>query len=96
MTRYLTGRLAQILIVLLLMSLAIYLLIGLMPGDPIDLLIGANPRMTSADAARLRIAYGLDQPLWTRYVTWLGLALQGDFGFSRNFAQPVLDRKSVV
>lgn len=89
--RYLGGRLFQALIVLLTMSFVIYGLIGLMPGDPVDLMISADPRMTSEDAARLRAIYGLDQPLADRWAAWLGAALSGDLGWSRLQAQPVLD-----
>ena len=53
MARFATGRLLESLIVLGAMSFAVYVLIGLMPGDPIDLMISGNPRMTSEDAARL-------------------------------------------
>ena len=89
MTAFIVRRVLQSLIVLFVMSVAIYGLIGLMPGDPVDLMISANPNVTSADAARLRAVYGLDQPLWSRYVHWLGAALGGDFGYSRLYAQPV-------
>jgi peptide/nickel transport system permease protein len=91
MTRYIASRLVQILIVLLAMSFVIYALIGLMPGDPIDILIGADPRMTQADAARLRAVYGLDGSLLQRYLAWLGQAVQGNFGFSRSFSIGTLD-----
>ncbi len=73
------------------MSFVIYALIGLMPGDPIDLMISANPNMTAADAAALRAIYGLDLPIYERYWNWLTAALQGDLGYSRLFGQPVLD-----
>jgi peptide/nickel transport system permease protein len=46
--------------------------------------------MTSADAARLRAVYGIDKPLLERYLAWAGRALQGNFGYSRTFSQPVL------
>jgi peptide/nickel transport system permease protein len=88
---FIASRLAQALIVLLLMSLAVYLLIGLMPGDPVDLMIAGDPRLTPDDIMRLRAVYGLDQPLWSRYLAWLGAALSGDLGASRLYAQPVLD-----
>jgi peptide/nickel transport system permease protein len=91
MGRFLLARLSQVVIVMLLMSMAIFLLIGLMPGDPIDLMISGNPRMTPEDAARLRTVYGLDRPLHERYLAWLGRALAGDLGYSRGAAQPVLD-----
>jgi peptide/nickel transport system permease protein len=91
MSRYLLGRLAEIVVVLLAMSALVYLMIGLMPGDPIDLLFMGNPNIQPDDIARLRAIYGLDQPLHERYLAWLGQALQGDFGFSRMFARPTLD-----
>ncbi len=56
-------RLAESLLVLLVMSFVIYGLIGLMPGDPIDLMIQADPNLTPADAARLKALYGLDRPI---------------------------------
>jgi peptide/nickel transport system permease protein len=54
-------------------------------------MISGNPKMTSEDAARLRALYGLDQPIAVRYGNWLAAALQGDFGYSRTYTQPVLD-----
>jgi peptide/nickel transport system permease protein len=91
MSRYLAARAVQTVLTLLLMSLVVYVLIGLMPGDPIDMMIAGDPHMTSADASRLRTLYGLDKPLLERYLAWAAQALQGNFGYSRSFAQPVLD-----
>jgi peptide/nickel transport system permease protein len=91
MIRFLVHRALQSLVVLAAMSFVVYFLIGLMPGDPIDLMIGANPRLTQEDAQRLRAVYGLDQPLLARYAAWAGDALTGDFGYSRGFARPVLE-----
>ncbi|CAN5159193.1 ABC transporter permease [soil metagenome] len=90
MIRYLASRLAEIVVTLTLMSFVVYLLIGLMPGDPIDMMISGDPKMTSEDAARLRAVYGVDKPLAERYLAWAGQALQGNFGYSRSFNQPVL------
>jgi len=89
MSAFLIRRVFHSLIVLFVMSVIIYGLIGLMPGDPIDLMISADPHITSVDAARLRLINGLDQPLWSRYLNWLHSALAGDFGYSRLYAQPV-------
>ena len=89
MTRYLGQRVLESLAVLLVMSFVIYGLIGLMPGDPIDLMISADPDLTAEDAARLRALHGLDQPILARYWAWLSAALSGDLGFSRLHAQPV-------
>ena len=90
MSRYLASRLVEIVVTLALMSFVVYLLIGLMPGDPIDMMIAGDPKMTSEDAARLRAVYGVDKPLLERYLAWAGQALQGNFGYSRSFNQPVL------
>jgi peptide/nickel transport system permease protein len=90
MTAFLVRRTIQTVVVLLVMSFVIYLLIGLMPGDPIDLMIAADPKLTPADALRLKALYGLDLPTWERYLNWLSAALNGDFGYSRTFSQPVL------
>ncbi len=90
MARYIVQRLAESCLVLLIMSFVIYGLIGLMPGDPIDLMINADPRLTPEDAVRLRALYGLDQPIMERYLNWLSAALAGDFGYSRVHARPVM------
>ncbi len=90
MTRFILRRCGQAIIVLLVMSFVIYSLIGLMPGDPIDVMISSNPGATPEAVAHLRAIYGLDQPILLRYWHWLVAALGGDFGFSRTHAQPVL------
>jgi peptide/nickel transport system permease protein len=87
--RYLSHRLLEAAVVLLAMSFLIYLLLGLMPGDPIDLMASGDPNITSQDLARLKAVYGVDRPLIERYGHWLQAALAGDFGYSRLYAQPV-------
>jgi len=91
MTRFVLRRGLQAILVLLVMSFVIYSLIGLMPGDPIDVMASSNPNITPAAVARLRAIYGVDQPILLRYAHWLAAAVQGDLGFSRTHAQPVLD-----
>ena len=90
MTRFITLRLVEIAGVLIVMSFLIYALIGLMPGDPIDLLRGTDPHLSSADIARLKELYGVGQPLFGRYLGWARQALIGNLGYSRLFAEPVL------
>ena len=91
MLSYPGQRLIESAVVLFVMSFVIYGLIGLMPGDPIDLMIQADPNLSSADATRLRALHGLDRPIHERYAVWLGNAVSGDLGYSRQFAAPVLD-----
>jgi len=90
-TRFIVVRLLQMAAVLAVMSFVIYALIGLMPGDPIDVMIASNPHLTAADAARLKALYGLDRPLAERYLAWARAALAGDFGYSRLYVKPALD-----
>jgi peptide/nickel transport system permease protein len=75
--------------VMALMSFVIFSLIGLMPGDPIDIMVASNPNLSTNDGERLRSLYGLDLPIWRRYWNWLIAALGGDFGYSRTYTQPV-------
>jgi len=84
--RFIAIRLAQVLAVLALMSFVIYALIGFMPGDPIDLMLTADPHLTAADVARLKALYGIDRPLGERYLAWAQAALSGDFGYSRLYS----------
>jgi peptide/nickel transport system permease protein len=89
-TRFILLRLLQTAAVLAVMSFVIYALIGLMPGDPIDVMITSNPHLTAADAVRLKALYGLDRPLIERYWAWAQAALGGDFGYSRLYVRPAL------
>ena len=90
MSGFIARRLVENALVLLVVSFLVYGLIGLMPGDPIDLMLQADPSLTSADAARLKALEGLDRPLTERWLAWLGRALQGDFGFSRLYSLPAV------
>jgi len=87
--RLLLARIPQIVITLALLSLAAWLAIGLMPGDPASLALMSDPRLTAEDVARLRALHGLDQPLMQRYLAWATGLARGEFGYSRLFAQPV-------
>ena len=89
MTRILATRLLQIALTLAVPSFCAFALIALMPGDPIEVAIAGDPRLTAEDAARLRALHGLDRPFQDRYLAWAGGLLRGEFGYSRLFAQPV-------
>lgn len=91
MIRRVALRLGGAALLLLALSLLCFLLIGLMPGDPIDVMVAGDPNLTRADAERLRALQGLDKPLIERYAEWLVRALQGDLGASRLHGGPVLD-----
>ncbi len=64
------------------LSLLVFVLLRLTPGDPIDALINPNVAMTAADIAAIRERYGLDRPLPVQYFSWLGEVARGNLGHS--------------
>ncbi len=74
-----------------LISVVVYGLLALKPGDPIDELRFGNPGFTQADYERLIKLYGLDKPWYIRYWYWLARAVQGDFGPSRRYGMPAAE-----
>lgn len=73
--------------ILLGVTVICFALVQIAPGDPIQNLL--SPTASAADAARLRAAYGLDQPLLIQYFIWLGKVLVGDLGMSISNNTPV-------
>jgi peptide/nickel transport system permease protein len=65
----------------------VFVLLRVVPGDPIAMMI--PPGATAADIARLRALYGLDQPILSQFLTWLAQVLSGDFGRSISVHQSV-------
>ncbi len=66
--------------VLLIVSIAVFAIIHLIPGDPAELMAGSNA--TAEQVAALRQQYGLDQSLWSQYFIWLGHIMSGNLGHS--------------
>ena len=89
MGRYLLRRLGTVAPVLLVVSVVVFSLIHLTPGDPITIML--REESDPATAATLRRQLGLDRPLPLQYATWLGHALQGDLGRSIRTNQPVAE-----
>jgi peptide/nickel transport system permease protein len=80
---YIVRRLLATLPVLLLTSMIVFLLMHLLPGDPIIVLVGqAQSEVSAQTLARLRHEYGLDLPVWGQYVAWLAQCLSGNLGRS--------------
>ncbi|MBI1995439.1 MAG: ABC transporter permease [Deltaproteobacteria bacterium] len=74
--------------VLLGISFLVFLLMHLAPGDPVMLLLGDDA--TPGEVARVRHAWGLDQPLLVQYWQFISRAVVGDFGRSLKFGEPVI------
>lgn len=89
MINFVLRRLVQTIVVILILSYVCFGLMSLMPGDPIELMITSNPKITAADVERLRSFYGLDQPMYKRYLNWASDIVQGDLGYSRTYRIPV-------
>lgn len=88
MTGYVVRRLGQTLLALLGVSVLVFALMHLVPGDPVRTALGTrfDPDLYQA----LRTRSGLDQPLLVQYVDWLGRAVTGDLGVSFRTGQPVM------
>jgi peptide/nickel transport system permease protein len=91
MGRYLGRRLLQMVPLVFGISVIIFLVLVMAPGDPTDLLLAGNPKVRAEDIKLLRKIYGLDDPLHIRYLKWLRAAARGDFGYSRTYKVPVIE-----
>ena len=89
MLEYLAKRLAQIVPTLVFVSMLIFGLQQLLPGDPAQVLAGEDQDPTVI--AYLRTRLHLDEPLPVRYAYWIGGVLKGDLGESLRTQQPVLE-----
>jgi peptide/nickel transport system permease protein len=90
MRRLLLPRLAELVVVLFCVSIIVFLMIRLIPGDAVAIMLGANTEVTPDRIAALRHRLGLDLPLLVQYAHWAGSALRGDFGTSLWTGRPVI------
>ncbi|HEV8587119.1 MAG TPA: ABC transporter permease [Methylomirabilota bacterium] len=87
MSAYLLRRLAQIPLVLLVVTLTVFALVHVTPGDPIQIMLGMETSPEAVEALRKR--YHLDRPLPEQYARWVAAATRGDLGSSIRQHQPV-------
>ena len=90
MQRFILQRLVALVPTLFGISIIVFLVMRLIPGDTISAMIGTQYKLTEVQAASLRAYYGLDKSLPEQYWIWITNALQGNFGFSVRSGQPVL------
>ena len=88
MSRFLVRRLLLLVPVLMGVSLIVFLVLHLAPGDPAEIMLG--PQATQEDRLRLRAELGLDDPLHLQYGRWLGHVVRGDLGRSLFMRRAVL------
>ncbi len=91
MTAYVVRRLADLAFVLFGVSILIFLMLRLIPGDAVAIMLGANTDITPERIEALRRNLGLHLPLHEQYLQWMGGVLRGDLGDSIWTGRPVLD-----
>ncbi|MFW6090639.1 MAG: ABC transporter permease [Actinomycetota bacterium] len=90
--RYLIRRLGEAVLTLFGVAVLVFLLLRVLPGDEVTARIGIEAgAMSEAQREALREYYGLDQPLWQQFGSWLGSVLQGNFGISTTSGRPVAE-----
>ena len=89
MLSYILTRIFSAIPVLLGVTLIVYFIISLIPGDPATAILGSFA--TPENVKILNSQLGLDKPIWQRYFIWLYNILQGDFGRSFSLNRPVID-----
>jgi len=93
LSRYLVRRLILLVPTLLGVSIVVFTLVRLLPGDAVALQL-QDAKSTAADEAALRAQLGIDRPLVVQYVDWLGTLLHGDLGHSFRSHQPIVQELS--
>ncbi len=86
---YFVRRTLQSLLLLLLVTIVVFSLLRLTPGDPATIMLGENAE--PEQIAALKRAMGLDKPIYEQYIIYLGKMLQGDFGQSIRAQRPALE-----
>ncbi len=89
MSRYVLGRLWLVVPTLAGMSLLVFCMLRLLPGDIVDVMTGGDIPSTAQTKERLREAFGLDKPLPLQYVTWIANIARGDLGTSFRSGEPI-------
>jgi len=89
MLRALAARVASLLLTLFLISVAIFVILEVLPGDPAAIMLGTSSQPDTL--AALRHQMGLDQPALVRYLAWIGGIFTGNFGTSYSYDVPVAE-----
>jgi peptide/nickel transport system permease protein len=89
MPRYFVKKLITLLILLFLVSITVYSVLFVLPGDPAQIILGINA--TPETLANLRAELGLDKSFWAQYTDWMGNLLTGRGSWSINYDMPVYD-----
>jgi peptide/nickel transport system permease protein len=89
MAKYLIRRLIYSIPVVIAITIIIFALIEIAPGDVADYFVSGEVEMSAEAMQAIRDRYGLDQPAPVRYINWVGAGLQGDLGYRYTDGRPV-------
>jgi len=93
--RYFVQRVLQLIPVLILVSVAVFLIIRIIPGDPVLVMLGIDPeeraRISEEQYESLKHQLGYDRPIYVQYINWVSRIVQGDMGLSLRSRRPIFD-----
>src|SRR5688572_33268103 len=93
--RYIAQRIWQLIPVLILVSIAVFLIVRLIPGDPVLVMMGVDPeersRISDAQYQALQQQLGFDRPIYVQYVNWVSRIVHGDMGQSLRSRRPIFE-----
>jgi len=90
MSKYLLRRVLLLIPTIIGMSLLIFLMVRLMPGDIVDAMVGQDPNYTPEAKAALRQSFGLNDPIPVQYMRWVGDVARGNLGESYRTKLPIV------
>lgn len=93
--RYIVQRTWQLIPVLILVSMAVFLIVRLIPGDPVLVMMGIDAeeraRISDEQYHAVQQQLGLDRPIYVQYLSWLKRIIQGDMGLSLRSRRPIFE-----
>src|SRR5918996_3364114 len=95
LARYIVQRIWQLIPVLILVSIAVFLIVRIIPGDPVLVMLGIDPeervRISDEQYQVLQHQLGFDRPIYVQYLNWLNKIVQGDLGLSLRSRRPIFE-----
>lgn len=93
MTRFILKHSAKFVLLLIAVSMVTFILVSISPIDPVQANVGQAAYINMSEAKRAQLAeyWGVDTPMWERYINWAGSFIQGDMGTSLRYNAPVAE-----
>ena len=91
MVSYIIRRLLVMIPMIIILSIMLFMIVELPPGDYVTINQNQGKMMTAKEIENLEVRYGLDKPVYQRYLIWAGNILKGDLGYSQYYMRPVTE-----